>query len=66
MNIPFVTGNPIYILIAFLVFYFLIAKPLLKFDFFKSLLIFIVLYVLYQKFGKSLLNGSSFGKRRKH
>ena len=65
MNIPFVTGNPIYILIGFLVFYYMIAKPLLKFDFLKSLIIFIVLYVLYKKFGKDFLNRSSFGKRRR-
>ena len=64
MNIPFVTGNPLYILIGFLVFYFLIAKPLLHFDFIKSLLIFIVLYVLYSKFGKDLFRSSGYGKRR--
>lgn len=64
MNIPFVTGNPIYILIGFIVFHFLIAKPLLKFDLIKSVLVFVVLYVLYSKFGKGLFKRSSFGKRR--
>ena len=64
MNIPFVTDNPIYILIAFIVFYYLISKPLFKFDFIKSLLLFVVLYILYSKFGKSLFKRSSFGKKR--
>jgi uncharacterized membrane protein len=59
--------NLVYLLIAFLVFYYLIAQPFFSLDFFKSVLLFIVLYVLYKKFGNDFFSRfSSFGKRRRH
>ena len=71
MDFSFLKANPIYVLIAFLVYYFLIAKPLLNFDLIKSVVAFFVLYVLYMKFGSGItekiksISGSSFGKRRR-
>ena len=69
MDFSFLKANPIYVLIAFLVYHFVIGKPLLKFDLIKSTIAFFVLYVLYMKFGKGitekLKSSSSFGKRRR-
>ena len=69
MDFSFLKANPIYVLIAFLVYHFVIAKPLFNFDLFKSTVAFFVLYVLYMKFGKGITEKiktiSGFGKRRR-
>jgi hypothetical protein len=63
-NIPGVPGNPLYLIVGFLLFYYLVAKPMFDYSLLKSLLIFAVLYFLYMKFGKDKFKVSSFGRRR--
>ena len=67
MEIPsWLSGNPLYILIAYIIFYFLVAEPLLNLDCINSVILFIVLYVLYKKYGNNYLEKmSNFGKRRR-
>jgi hypothetical protein len=61
----YITNDPIYLLFAFLIFYYLIAQPFFGFDLIRSVLLFIVLYFIYVKYGDQLLSRfSSFGKRR--
>ena len=62
-EIPGIPGNPIYIVLGVIAFYYIIGEPMLQLNFIKSLLLFIVLYVLYMKFGKQHF-GSAFGKNR--
>ena len=63
-SIPGIPGNPLYLIIGFLIFYYLICKPMFDCSFLKALLIFAVLYFLYVKFGKDKFKVSAFGKRR--
>ena len=69
MDLSFLRGNPLYIFIGFIVFYFLIAQPFFDTDLIKSFFIFALLYVLYKKYGNNLLDRfkkvSHFGKRRR-
>ena len=69
MDFAFLKSNPLYVCIAFLVFYFVVAQPFLKLDLTKSLIFFAVLYILYKKFGNGFIEkkfSSGFGKRRRH
>ena len=64
----YTTSNPIYILLAFLIFYYFIAQPFFGFDLAKSALLFIVVYFIYTRYGDEIFNSvksrSSFGRRR--
>jgi len=67
MDYSFLKTNPLYVLVAFVVFHFVIA-PMLGLDTLKSLLLFVVLYIIFMKFGKDWVvskMGSGFGKRRR-
>ena len=68
MDLGFLAGiNVMKVLLAYIVFYYLIAQPFFNLDFFKSTVLFIVLYVLYKKYGGNLSSKlSGFGKRRRH
>ena len=67
-------GNPIYVLVGFFLFYNFIAQPYFDLDLTHSVLLFIVLYVLYKKYGNSFLDRYlptsnsffGFGKKRRH
>jgi len=48
--------NPIYFLVGFLVFYYLIAKPFFSADITTSVLLYIVVYVIYINFGDSMFS----------
>jgi hypothetical protein len=57
MDFSFLSGgNPIYILVGFTLFHYCIAQPYLELDLTHSILLFIVLYVLYKKYGNSFLD----------
>jgi hypothetical protein len=65
----YTTDNPIYLLIGFLIFYYFIAQPFFNFDLIRSVLLFIVLYFIYTKYGDKIFErvksqSSSFGRRR--
>lgn len=70
IDLSFIRSNPLYVVIAFLVFYYIIAKPFFDWSFLKSILIFLVLYILYKRFGNDMLSkfkkpSSSYGSRRR-
>ena len=48
--------NPIYFLVGFLVFYYLIAKPFFSADITTTVLLYIVVYVIYINFGDSMFS----------
>ena len=71
IDISFLRTNPLKLLIAFAVFYFLIAEPFFDMDFLKSVVVFALLFFLYKKYGNNffdrfLRKRSQFGKRRRH
>ena len=70
MDLSFLRGNPLYILIGFVIFYLFIAQPFFDMDLVKSILLFALIYALYKKYGNNYLDrfktGSQFGKRRRH
>jgi hypothetical protein len=68
MDYAFLKSNPLYVVIAFLVFYFIIAQPFLNLTVFQSIVLFIVLYVLFKKYGGNFSDKfkSAFGSRRRH
>ena len=50
MEIPsWLSGNPLYILIAYIIFYFLVAEPLLNLDCINSVILFIVLLTIISR-----------------
>ena len=68
MDLSFLKGNPLYISIAFVIFYFLIAQTFLELDLVKSVLVFGLFYALYKKYGNNMFDRfkrSQFGKRRR-
>jgi len=64
----YTTSNPVYILLAFLIFYYFIAQPFFSFDLAKSALLFIVVYFIYTRYGDQIFervkSQSGFGRRR--
>ena len=62
-----IANNPVYLLIAFLIFYYLVADPFFGFDLIKSILLFILLYFVYVNYGDRIMskfNKNGFGRRR--
>ncbi len=62
----YITKDPIYLLIGFLIFYYLIAQPFFGFDLIRSVLLFIVLYIIYINYGDQIMDKfsrSRFGRR---
>jgi len=67
-SIDFLKSNPLYVIIAFLIFYFIIVKPFLYLDIFKSIVLFIVLYILFKKYGGNFSDKlkTAFGRMSKY
>ena len=65
----YVTNNPVYLLIGFLIFYYFIAQPFFGFDLIKSVLLFIFLYFVYTNYGDQIMDKvnktkQAFGRRK--
>jgi hypothetical protein len=61
----YVVNNPLYLLVGFLIFYYLVAEPIFGFDLIRALLLYIVLYFVYVNYGDKIMQKlSNFGKRR--
>jgi len=56
IDLSFLKGNPVYILVGFVIFYLVIAQPFFKLDLIRSILLFALLYVLFKKYGDKAMD----------